>query len=101
MANDINSAFKAGLRLQGFLGHEWLIGPVSIELRIGYQFLKSSIYAGYPLYNKFVIQYHLPITIAKYFKVQTGIALKTQYGVAEYISINSGIRLKNYRLIKT
>lgn len=101
LANDINSAFKAGLRLQGFVGHEWLIGPVSIELRIGYQFLKSSIYAGYPLYNKFVIQYHLPITLAKYFKVQTGIALKTQYGVAEYISINSGIRLKNYRLIKT
>ncbi|MBK6353708.1 MAG: acyloxyacyl hydrolase [Saprospiraceae bacterium] len=88
----ISSAWVEGLRLQIYGSHEWLVGPASIEFRMGYQILNSTLLGGYPVFNKLIFQYQIKLPKASPFFLTTGVALKTHYGVAEYIALLAGIR---------
>ena len=89
---NISSAWLEGLRLQIYGSHEWLVGPASIEVRMGYQVLNSGLLAGYPVFNKLIFQYQIKLPKSSPFYLTSGVALKTHYGVAEYIALIAGVR---------
>ncbi len=82
----------ASRRLLANLGHQWLIGDLGIEAKLGFQLLKSAQYYGLPFYTKLAAYYYVPRRFVFHSKIYTGIQLKTHYGTAQYIAWVLGCR---------
>lgn len=91
-AENIKSAFNAGLRFHLFAGHEWYIGPISLETRLGYQFRRNAVWAGAPIYSKLIFQYHIPVKFISGLSFATGVSLKAIWADAEYMNLIAGLR---------
>jgi len=83
---DIHSAWALGTRLQFFVGHEWLVGNLGLEARLGYQVLQSSLLSNVPLFTRLSLQYYLKLPCIKDLWLAPGLALKSHYATAEYMS---------------
>ncbi len=83
---DIRSAWALGTRLQFFVAHEWLVGNLGLEARLGYQILQTSLLSNVPLFSRLSLQYYLKIPRTKQLWIAPGFALKSHYATAEYMS---------------
>lgn len=89
---DIKSARSVATRFQIYGSHEWLIGPITLETRLGYQLKKNAILAPFHLYGRLSCQYLIDIPWLDNLKIGFGAAIKAHYGKAEYLSLISSLR---------
>lgn len=89
---DISSAWRQGFRFQMYGSHEWVIGPLSLETRVGAQLFDLPVLGSKRLFFKLCMQYFIDIPKVRGLQWAPGIALKTHYGVAEYVSMTSAFR---------
>ncbi|MBK9270958.1 MAG: acyloxyacyl hydrolase [Saprospiraceae bacterium] len=87
LRTDIRSAWALGTRLQVFASHEWLVGRLGLEARLGYQLLQNVVLTNVPLFSRLSVQYYIPLRFLQPIYLATGLALKSHYGTAEYMSV--------------
>ncbi len=91
---DIRSAWKQGFRIQVYGSHEWMIGPLSLETRAGAQLFDLPVLGSKRVFFKLSAQYFMKIPGVKNLLWAPGVALKTHYAVAEYVSLTSTFRIR-------
>lgn len=90
---DITAISKWNLYTRRFVfaAHEWLIGPAAISVGMGYRISPYSVLNTFKVYNKLQFNLRLP-KIFSIIEPRIGIALKSNYGTADYISYNLAFR---------
>jgi Lipid A 3-O-deacylase (PagL) len=81
----------ASTRWLGWVGDEFLFGPLGIHLQTGISLSKKSEYVPFFLYNKLAFRYYLHRFTHTDLRPWLGIYLKSHIITAEYISFNAGI----------
>lgn len=81
----------ASERWLGWLGDEFLFGPLGVHLQMGVSLSRKSQFVPSLLYNKLAFRYYLPGIGGSRLRPWAGIYLKSHRITAEYISLSAGL----------
>ncbi len=81
----------ASTRWLGWIGDEFLYGPLGVHLQAGVSLSKKSQFLPWFLYNKLAFRYYLPGIAGSGIRPWAGICLKSHRATAEYISLSGGV----------
>ena len=78
-------------RWLGWVGDEFLFGPLGVHLQMGVSLSKKSKFVPWFLYNKLAFRYYLPSIAGSGISPWAGIYLKSHKATAEFISLSAGL----------